>query len=355
MYQQSLKEVGDHYPDHCPHHCHCNVLTDNGNGADSDPDSGPQPLSVTADTLTTINGGNVAIAVDGSFTYTPATSFVGQDSFDYTLSDGEDSDTGTVTITVNSGGNQSPVAVNDVFVTLEDIEVSGNVLTDNGNGADSDPDSGPQPLSVTADTLTTINGGNVAIAVDGSFTYTPATSFVGQDSFDYTLSDGEDSDTGTVTITVNSGDGIPVVAGLVLHLESDQNVTGTGSNVDGWLDQSGFGNDLAGLGDPQLVAGATPTGMAAISLDGVGDVLQAADQLNNFPGGSSDRTMFFVADYKGNDNNLFFGASYGNGANNQAFGLIIDNNENLAVQGWGGGNDIRPSTPERMSLPPPHP
>ena len=139
-----------------------------------------------------------------------------------------------------------------------------------------------------------------------------------------------------VTIQIGIPSLLPVTNGLVFQVDSTIKVGLNGSIVTGILDESGFGNSLIANGDPELIQGGTPTGKNAIRFDGVGDSLLSAEALNNFPGGSSDRTMFFVADYKGNDNNLFFGASYGNGANNQAFGLIIDNNENLAVQGWGG-------------------
>ncbi len=45
--------------------------------------------------------------------------------------------------------------------------------------------------------------GTLALAADGSFTYTPASGFVGQDSFTYKANDGSlDSNVATVTISV---------------------------------------------------------------------------------------------------------------------------------------------------------
>lgn len=99
-------------------------------------------------------------------------------------------------------GNSDPVAVDDDFVTVEDTVLNGNVLVDSGNGADSDPNS--DSLSVQPDTINTANGGTVNLLANGDFIYTPALSFIGSDSFDYTLLDGNGgSDTGTVNITVN--------------------------------------------------------------------------------------------------------------------------------------------------------
>ena len=55
----------------------------------------------------------MALAADGSFTYTPNADFNGTDSFTYTASDGTAaSNVATVTITV-TGVNDAPVAVND--------------------------------------------------------------------------------------------------------------------------------------------------------------------------------------------------------------------------------------------------
>ena len=55
----------------------------------------------------------MALAADGSFTYTPNANFNGTDSFTYTASDGTAaSNVATVTITV-TGVNDAPVAVDD--------------------------------------------------------------------------------------------------------------------------------------------------------------------------------------------------------------------------------------------------
>jgi len=111
----------------------------------------------------------------------------------------------------------------------------------------------------------------------------------------------------------------------------------------GWLDGSGRGNDLVSQGDPTLVSNATPTGQAAIVFDGVGDVLErvnATDTLNGLPSGGADRSLFFVVNYLDHEN-VSSGLAYGDGAANQTFGLVSSwNDEDLSVQGWGGGNDF---------------
>ena len=186
-----------------------NVLADNGSGADSDPDG--DVLSVVAGTLATAQGGSVALAADGSFTYTPAANFNGADSFSYTALDGwGGSANGTVDITV-APVNDPPVAKDDSFAVSGGAVLTGNVLADNGSGADSDVDG--DPLSVTAATLSTAGGGSVSLLANGSFTYTPASGFTGADIFAYTLLDGQGgSATGAVNIAVGASANNPPVA-----------------------------------------------------------------------------------------------------------------------------------------------
>ncbi|GAB1256202.1 hypothetical protein NBRC116494_07040 [Aurantivibrio plasticivorans] len=327
-----------------------NLLADNGNGADSDGDG--DALNVVAETKATANG-TVTILANGDFTYTPNSGYVGLDSFDYTLEDGNGgSDTGSVSVTLNASGgpvatevivdngdagetswtgsyggsglvgyagsntyylnslddsyswnpiltadgeyevsawwpshvnrdatavyevhhtggvtnvtvdqtdssldgqwnvlgsfeldqssyvriaydgdayisidaikftptsgatNTNPVAQDDAFIGDEDVAITGNLLADNGSGADSDGDG--DALSVVAETKATANG-SVAILANGDFTYTPNAGYSGLDSFDYTLIDGQGgSDTGSVSLTISeqTSSGVPIVDGV---------------------------------------------------------------------------------------------------------------------------------------------
>ena len=134
-----------------------------------------------------------------------------------------------------------------------------------------------------------------------------------------------------------------MTSGLVVGLESDAGVaTDGGTGVLGWLDSSGNGNDLQSVvGDPQLVAAATPSGEDAIALDGDDGLarLGVSDTLNNLPTGSTDRTVFIVARY--NDAAALAGVAYGSGAANANFGLTVDPGQgNLAIQGGGAANNF---------------
>ncbi len=139
----------------------------------------------------------------------------------------------------------------------------------------------------------------------------------------------------------------PITDDLVLLLESDIKVpVDTGSTVAGWIDGSGWGNNLEAFGDPQVVAGATPGGLPAIVFDGNGDKLQrlAADSITQFPTGSADRTVFAVVNYIDRQG-VTAGISFGKGVDNEAFGLATDGaTGELTVSGYGAGNDFPSGT-----------
>ena len=174
-----------------------------GNVMTNDTDPNGLALSVTAATLTTAHGGTVMTNADGTFTYTPAANFTGTDSFNYTLHDTAGlSATGTATLTIDAPP-ANPVAQTDLWTGMENSPMFGNVLTNNGLGPDTDPNG--LALSVTPATLTTAHGATVTEASDGTFTYIPATGFIGTDSFNYTLNDSAGhTSTGTVDVTVGS-------------------------------------------------------------------------------------------------------------------------------------------------------
>jgi hypothetical protein len=163
-----------------------NVLADNGNGADADPDG--DPLTVTTTPVSDVAHGVLTLNSDGSFTYTPDLNFNGTDSFEYEVCDDEAlCDTATVNITVNPINDPPEVAPTSLSYNLLgnvgiDVPAAGGLL---GSLSISDVDSaGPftvENLSATSGTLTP--------ATDGSFTYDPAAGFTGFDNFTYDVCD----------------------------------------------------------------------------------------------------------------------------------------------------------------------
>jgi VCBS repeat-containing protein len=221
---------------------------------DSDADGDP----MTAALVTGPANGNVTLATDGSFVYTPAANFHGSDSFVYQASDGTSSgNLATVSITVNSV-NDKPVAANDVFTLDEDnsLEISGPGVMAN------DPDADGDPL-----TATLVSGpvhGSFTLGLDGSFAYTPAANFHGVDGFSYLVSDGTSlSSVATVTLEVNSVNDVPVAANDEYTTNED-----TPMNIDAVAGV--IGNDTDADGDPltaSLVSGPTH-GTLTLNADG---------------------------------------------------------------------------------------
>jgi sulfur relay (sulfurtransferase) DsrF/TusC family protein len=193
------------------------VIELDANDTDLDGDG----LSVVAGTYVTTQGGSITIAADGSYSYTPAANFNGVDSVDYTVTDGSLADVGTLTINVTAV-NDEPVAVNDAITATEDTVFNSTIDLD-ANDTDLDGDA----LSVVAGTYATTQGGSITIAADGSYSYTPAANFNGVDSVDYTVTDGNLSDVGTLTINVAAVNDTPVAVDDAITATEDTIFTST--------------------------------------------------------------------------------------------------------------------------------
>jgi len=99
-----------------------------------------------------------------------------------------------------------PVAVGDVYTTTEDA-----VLTVAAPGViDNDLDADMDPLTVVLYAFP-LNG-EVSLALDGSFVYTPTADYFGTDWFMYTLSDGYLTETAQVDLVITSVLDAPMVA-----------------------------------------------------------------------------------------------------------------------------------------------
>ena len=155
---------------------------------------------------------------DGSYEYTPAMGFTGEDTFDYTIIDtfGK-TDEATVSIEVRDTNepvdpsdpttfnNTPPEATDDEFSSFVDVPLTSSVMSN-----DSDPDGdvitiadGAGDPAAAPQTIATTEGGTVTLNTDGTFTFTPSAVFNVEDTFDYTIVDPSGAtDTATVTLTV---------------------------------------------------------------------------------------------------------------------------------------------------------
>ena len=169
----------------------------------SDPDVGDtRTISVTIRPawLPLVDNGNGTATLSG----TPTSGDVGDHPVVLQVTDaGGLFSTQPFTVTVTPVSIGTPVAMNDAFTLDENTVLNGNVLDNNGNGADilGDPPN-------TVNLVTNVSNGLLTLNVDGTFTYTPDADFNGTDSFTYKITDGdpvpETSNTAQVSITVTA-------------------------------------------------------------------------------------------------------------------------------------------------------
>jgi VCBS repeat-containing protein len=231
---------------------------------DTDPDG--NPLSITGlmmdgatatvgQEITLTSGALLTVNANGSYSYDPNVVYEAlntgesqQDSFEYTVSDGTASATGTVTLTiegVTDGGNSGPVAGNDVSVTDEDTVLNQAAPGVLGNDIDVDADTlmvmevNGRSVDVGHEIMLT-SGALLTVNASGSYSYDPNGAFEAlntgdsqQDSFDYTVSDGIGSAVGTVTLTIegltDSINNAPTAAADVVKLNEDATSTNLAS------------------------------------------------------------------------------------------------------------------------------
>jgi hypothetical protein len=136
--------------------------------------------------------GGTAVLVGGDVVFTPTADFNGLASFDYTISDGNGgSATATVELTLT--------AVNDAPLAIASLAAAERNVVINGQLTATDSDTGD---SLTYALETQAANGTVAIAPDGSYTYTPDPFFSGPDSFSFRVSDGSGA-TSTAAVSVD--------------------------------------------------------------------------------------------------------------------------------------------------------
>jgi hypothetical protein len=138
--------------------------------------------------------------------------------------------------------NNLPVAVDDIITTDEEEAVTINALA---NDTDSDGDT----LTITVATTT---NGNVSINADGTLTYQGETNFNGTDVITYTITDGLNESTATVTVTIlpinDEPIGRVIITGTVASGET-LTATNTLTDADG-LGTINYKWNIAGLEAP---------------------------------------------------------------------------------------------------------
>ena len=169
-------------------------------GNDIEPDLDP----LTTTVITPPSNGTHVVNPDGSITYTPDTNFFGLDTIQYVVCDTGVPplcDTAFMYITVTAV-NDLPIANPDTTTTPNDT--TNIIITVIPNDIDIEGDAGLTaiiPCGVTTGT---------AVVSGDSVIYTPDPTFIGLDSFCYSICDGQGCDTGVVYVDVTSGNVPPI-------------------------------------------------------------------------------------------------------------------------------------------------
>ena len=186
------------------------------------------------------DGGTPSDPSDDTITYTPNDSFIGKETFNYTISNAAGKcSTTVVTITVNkSCGCKMIKAVDDTATTSLETPVTIAILENDHNV----PTEGTLTTTTPSNGTVVINdGGTPNNPSDDTVSYTPNNGFIGEDTFEYTLCDAlGNCSTAIVTVTVNAP--IPTIKAVddaavtqfetpvtIAILENDENVPTEGS------------------------------------------------------------------------------------------------------------------------------
>jgi hypothetical protein len=167
-------------------------------------DSDAENDTLTITEVNTAQNGTVTLVQD-KVTFVPTTDFTGEAGFKYTVSDNTNQVTANVTVTVKSTVTQPTtttqnattlVAQNDTVATKPNtlLVIKPKDLLKN------DTDSPKTDLFVTE--VNNAKNGKVTLTYDEDIEFTPSQDFTGNASFDYTLSDGLNNATATVTVLV---------------------------------------------------------------------------------------------------------------------------------------------------------
>ncbi|WP_289053126.1 Ig-like domain-containing protein, partial [uncultured Pseudoalteromonas sp.] len=184
-------------------------------------DTDPENDSLTISDAST-NTGSVSVA-GSNLAYTPEADFNGQAVINYTLSDGTDTASGVLNITVTPV-NDSPVANPDTAAINEDSSTIVNVVA---NDTDTEGD------SLTITTVSADSGSATIVA--NQIQYTPQADYNGTAVVTYTISDGEAATSATLNITINSVNDAPVAnpdTATILEDAAATNINVLGNDTD---------------------------------------------------------------------------------------------------------------------------
>lgn len=221
---------------------------------DAAPPGGP---ALTARLVNPPTSGTLALASDGSFSYTPRRGFVGADSFTY-LANNTQWDSAPASVALQVQVVYQPPLTAMKHYTIK----SGATLSVAAPGVlvgDRDPQGWPLAALLSEAPST----GTLSLAASGAFTFTPPAGFSGNVYFRYRASDGKVQSPGTrVAVAVTARNGAPAALGDEYGVRKGATLTVAGPGV--------LGNDRDPDGDTLMASLATAPahGTAVLNADG---------------------------------------------------------------------------------------
>ena len=160
--------------------------------------------------------GSITINGDGTFTYFPNSNWFGNETITYQVCDNQTAcATGLLQISVTYV-NDAPVVEDEAYTMNEDAILNGNVSGNDNNQGEG---------SITYTVASAVTNGILTLSNTGVFTYQPNANWFGTEIIQYSGCNINNAcDGGTLTITVNPINDVPVCTPLILSLEEDGNV-----------------------------------------------------------------------------------------------------------------------------------
>ena len=285
-------------------------------------------LWIDTDLSGTINGAEAALQVSDTFTQADIANGLltyahngletTTDRFEFSVTDGATPATGLVFDFSITPVDDPAVAQDDAFAILETGSITGgSVLSDNGNGADTDPDTALAVTSVNGSAgdvgsqITLASGALLTLNANGTFDYDPNGQFehvplnaTDTDSFTYEVNGVE----ATVTVTITGIDNDDIVIGtsgsddlsggvgndsLIGGAGFDSYDGGSGSDTVDFAGAAGWVIDL-GAGSATTLTGYTTETLVSIEnvigSDG-DDRITGTNRSNDLDGGGGDDTL----------------------------------------------------------------
>jgi hypothetical protein len=184
------------------------------NDTDADTEDTLVLTSATPDGLGTVTLDDNGVSIN----YQPAINFNGTEIITYTISDGTNETTGNLTITITAV-NDLPIAIADELIVIEDAEITSIDVV--ANDTDADTEDTLVLTGATPDGLGTVTLDDNGVSIN----YQPAINFNGTEIITYTISDGTDETTGTLTIIVSAVNDAPIAVADTATIDEDADLT----------------------------------------------------------------------------------------------------------------------------------